>query len=649
MHFQTKICLIILPLMAFSIFFMGFWSLRTAQQPIEGAIHRLMIQELEHFVKFNIQTHYKVLQKNRLENVGSFVTNYQQKIFNSLDDFHLIKTGSLIILDTKGKVLAGTVDDKTLPNAYLSTSKIMPSMIKSAATDRTTIMEPETGERIFATQTFAPWNWHLVYSVSRELILIPRQKVRNTAILISIACIATGSFFIILCFRIFFGRPMDKLKQAAEDIADLKDVRKIDIHSADELGNLARSMERMAAAIKEYRKKQHNWHFYLESEIQRNTKNLHRLNASLEKEIKIKKISEADLRQSEKRISEALNFNREIISASSLGITVYDGKGKCVLANDAACKIISGTQEQLLSQNFYKLKSWKTSGLAHMADKVLTDGRQRSMEARTISTFGKDFWIECRFSRFTMEGQPHLLIIFDNIYMRKQMERQIKASLKEKNILLKEIHHRVKNNLQVVSSLLKMQSRLITDEHIIRIFQESQNRIAAMALVHEQLYKSDNLAVIDFSTYIFDLVHSLQYSFGTDSNLIRLTVDIRHKSMGVDTAVPCGLIVNELISNAFKYSVKPGEKGEISMLFQLHDKQTAQMIIADTGPGIPKDFDIDANQSLGLKLVNNIVTHQLEGSIQFICDKGTRIEILFPYSNEKELKRLTAGETETPL
>lgn len=761
MRFQTKFSLLILPLVAVCVIFMGVWSVRTASRSIETTIHKLMVTELDHFVESNIQTYYGVLKKNKLEDVDSFVRAYQQKSFDSLASFHFIETGSLVILDARGNLLAKAFDQESSHGPEFDDRVI--AMATTHRTGNVFNLKTRTGERVFVTRAFAPWNWTLVYSLSLDVILVPQQKIQNTAIGVSMVCIGFGSLLIILGFQFFFGRPVEKLKQVAQRITDLKDVIEIDIHSKDELGDLARSMEKMALAIRKYREQQNNWNVYLESEIEKNTQNLHRANSSLEREVEARKISEAGFRQSEERfksifesvtdcilvwdrnyqylyanlaaneifgkrknlvgkdiregldrypaalklwisrvdqvfetgeairvedalsvgnrviysesvvnpirdqeskifavgvvyrdvtrrkqmeqrISETLDFNREIISTSSFGIMVYDESGQCVLVNDAGCKIVAATRPQLLVQNYHEIDTWKTNGLVDLADKVLADGHSRFLEIKGTSTFGKDICLDCRVSRFSMAGNPHLLLVVDDIFERKQMEKQIKASLAEKEILLKEIHHRVKNNLQVVSSILKMQSNLITDKETIRIFRESQDRIAAMSLVHEQLYKSDNLAIIDFAIYIADLVHSLEYSFGTDPDQIHVTVDVRHRDVGVDTAVPCGLIVNELISNAFKYAFGSGERGELSVLFQLQDNGMAQLIITDTGPGIPDDMNIGSNQTLGLKLVNNLATHQLEGTISITRNPGTRVEINFPFSQEKETQRMAAGE-----
>jgi PAS domain S-box-containing protein len=641
MRFQTKFSLIILPLVAVSVLFMGVWSVRTARQSIETTIHKLMVKELGQFIESNIQANYGVLRKNNLEGVGSFVLAYQQKVFDSISSFHFIETGNIFILDARGNVLAKAFDHGITHDEKFDARVIALANTKKPGNVFT--LKTGAGERIFVTQTFAPWNWLLVYSLSRDVILTPQKKIQNTAIGVSMVCIGFGSFLIILGFRFFFGRPVEKLKYAAQRITDLKDVINIDIHSQDELGDLARSMEKMALAIRKYRERQNNWNAYLEFEIEKSTKNLHQANTALEKEVKARKISEAGFRQSEERF-------KAIFESVTDCILVWNRGYQCLYANQAS-KQIQGTRQPMVGKNIREVLSPYPEVMKLWMIRV-----------DSVFEIGETIWVEDTMSvgNHTLHSESVLNpirdqegkifavgLVFRDVTRRKQMEQQIKASLAEKEILLKEIHHRVKNNLQVVSSILKMQSNLITDLEIIRIFRESQNRIASMSLVHEQLYKSENLAIIDFATYITDLVHSLEYSFGTDPDKIRVIVDVRHRDVGVDTAVPCGLIVNELISNAFKYAFGSGEKGQLSVLFQLQDKGMARLVIADTGPGIPREMDIGASQTLGLKLVNNLVTHQLEGNIIITRDQGTRVEINFPFSQEKETRRMAAGENES--
>lgn len=209
-----------------------------------------------------------------------------------------------------------------------------------------------------------------------------------------------------------------------------------------------------------------------------------------------------------------------------------------------------------------------------------------------------------------------------------QHEEVLKASLREKEVLLKEIHHRVKNNLQVISSLLNLQSGVITEPAVLAMFTESQNRIKSMALIHEKLYQSKDLAKIDFSEYVRNLTNHLYRSYVANANLIKLNINIDNIQLNVDTAIPCGLMLNELVSNALKYAFAPGQKGEIAITLSRRNGGLLELIVKDNGVGLPKDFDIKSSKSLGLKLVN-ILTKQLKGNLDYQVENGTEFKLTF--------------------
>ncbi len=207
-------------------------------------------------------------------------------------------------------------------------------------------------------------------------------------------------------------------------------------------------------------------------------------------------------------------------------------------------------------------------------------------------------------------GQPlYWQGLMIDITAAKHSEQQIKASLAEKEVLLKEIHHRVKNNLAIVSSLLEMQARRSPDERVRNEFKVSQQRILAMAQIHEQLYRSQNLAQIDMADYVMALTKGL-LSMDILSN-IAMKVDIQDVKLDIDMAVPCGLIINELLTNALKYAfvtaVTPGvahseQRKEVQVLMH-PDKDGYVMQVGDNGVGLPEELDVKSTRTLGLRLV----------------------------------------------
>jgi two-component sensor histidine kinase len=209
-----------------------------------------------------------------------------------------------------------------------------------------------------------------------------------------------------------------------------------------------------------------------------------------------------------------------------------------------------------------------------------------------------------------------------------QHVRQVEESLEEKNILLKEIHHRVKNNLQVISSLLNLQSAQIKDPVTVQLFRDSQNRVRSMALIHEKLYQSHDLARIDFKSYIESLSNYLVRSYATEARRVTFRLEIEQISLGIDQAVPCGLIINELVSNSLKYAFPDNQKGEVTIQFKIDERQQLQLTVGDNGIGFPESIDFQNTASLGLQLVNSLV-NQLEGSIELIRSSGTQFRIVF--------------------
>jgi PAS domain S-box-containing protein len=221
-----------------------------------------------------------------------------------------------------------------------------------------------------------------------------------------------------------------------------------------------------------------------------------------------------------------------------------------------------------------------------------------------------------------------ILGTFADITERKQAEEKIKASLQEKEMLLKEIHHRVKNNLQIISSLLKLQSGYTKDIQTLEMFKESQSRIRSMALIHEKLYQSNDLSRVNFAEYISNLVANLFRSYEMNLSAIKPSIKIENVFLEIDVAVPCGLILNELVSNSLKYAFPNGREGEVRIELYSTNERNFTLIVSDNGVGLPKNLDLQNTKTLGLQLVNNLV-EQLEGTVKVNADVGTEFRITF--------------------
>ena len=244
--------------------------------------------------------------------------------------------------------------------------------------------------------------------------------------------------------------------------------------------------------------------------------------------------------------------------------------------------------------------------------------------------------LESRVAERTKVLDKTILELNQEIFERKKAEEKVQASLKEKEVLLKEIHHRVKNNLQVISSLLYLQSFSIHDEETLNLFEDSQNRIKSMALIHEKLYQSKNLANINFEEYVRSLLDHMSRSLNRTGLPIKTNININNISLSLDNAISCGLIVNELMTNAYKYAFpshwvnqQPADyEFVIEIQMQYLDKDTVALNLRDNGIGITANIDITNTESLGLKIVNSMI-QQLNGSINISNKKGTEFQITF--------------------
>jgi two-component sensor histidine kinase len=268
---------------------------------------------------------------------------------------------------------------------------------------------------------------------------------------------------------------------------------------------------------------------------------------------------------------------------------------------------------------------------------VMAAERQRaeSQRDRTLQALNRlNLELEDRVADRTAQLQSELA-------ERLQAEARIKAALAEKEVLLREIHHRVKNNLHIISNLLYLQSRDVQGPGAVAAFTESQKRIQSMARVHEHLYRSDDVAQIDMAEYLPDLITDLHQAYGLNS--VNVTVDAAGVKLDIDTAVPCGLVINELASNALKHAFppdqerRPGPDCEIRVTLHAVSGDGYQLTVSDNGVGLPGGLDLEAPPSLGLKLVK-MLTRQLGGALEVdrTGNQGTAFRISFPVSGKKE-------------
>ncbi len=242
-----------------------------------------------------------------------------------------------------------------------------------------------------------------------------------------------------------------------------------------------------------------------------------------------------------------------------------------------------------------------------------------------------------RLERRVKERTGELVNANEQLHMevaeRKEAEERVTASLAEKEVLLKEIHHRVKNNLQIISSLLNLQSRHAADGPAREMFKESRGRVKSMALIHEQLYESEDLARINSANYIQRLTADLFRSYKLNSNDVALSLNVSDVLLDVDAAIPCGLIINELVSNSLQHAFPAGRKGEICVDLNAIEHDELALTVSDNGVGLPESLDFRRSESLGLQLVNTLA-EQLKGTIEHTSNHGAEFKVTFPRESD---------------
>ncbi|NLE30386.1 MAG: PAS domain-containing protein [Phycisphaerae bacterium] len=235
------------------------------------------------------------------------------------------------------------------------------------------------------------------------------------------------------------------------------------------------------------------------------------------------------------------------------------------------------------------------------------------------------------------QGQVQMLEGFiSDITEGKKREEELKATLAQKDVLVKEVHHRVKNNLQVIYSLLNLQSGYVKDPLALDMFKECRDRVKSMAIIHEILYQAKDVSKVDFGEYVRTLVGHLKQSYLFQATPIEIKIDVAPMMLNLDVAVPCGLIINELVSNSLKYAFPEGRKGVIEINLHQPEEGKYNLVIRDDGVGFPDDIDFYHTETLGLQLVNTL-TDQLEGTIELIRGRGTQFVLTFgPLDKKKE-------------
>jgi len=305
--------------------------------------------------------------------------------------------------------------------------------------------------------------------------------------------------------------------------------------------------------------------------------------------------------------------------------------GKIIYASPAAAELIGYTLPEIIGKSYLALvhrDSYDTA-INQLYNRIWSGEAPSACEIKFSHKNGSERWGEVYVGIIDYDGRMATIVTVFDITPYKQAEEKIRVSLKEKELMLKEIHHRVKNNMQIISSLLSLQAYHLNKDDPLTAFKNSQNRVRSMAIVHEMLYQSEDLASIHFGTYINKLLLNQYMSYQVDKSKIKINVDHNQVMLDIEKAVPCGLIINELISNAFKHAFSGKESGTVNItLRKASDQGTCTLVVSDDGIGLPAEIDMNNIQTLGLQLVDMLIT-QLDGRLTIDRTRGTEFTAVF--------------------
>ena len=321
---------------------------------------------------------------------------------------------------------------------------------------------------------------------------------------------------------------------------------------------------------------------------------------------------------------------RALFEHAGDAVFIMNLEGVHITANRKAAEMLGYSVEELIGKSFKEIVAPSEFQKAAGKLKGLLEGQSFPLYERIFrKKDGTEFPVEINVALVRDEdGKPlYIQSIVRDISERKKADEKIKASLREKEILLREIHHRVKNNMQIISSLHKLQSTNIKDKQAVEMMQSTQNRIKSMALIHEKLYQSQDFSRIDLAEYVQILARHLFSFYGINSHRIKLLTDIKDIFLDLNTAIPCGLIINELVSNSLKHAFPNDRAGEIQVAMKPLNGEEIELVVGDNGIGLPEGLDFRKTKSLGLHLVTILTEDQLRGTIQLNKNNGTTFEI----------------------
>ncbi|MEM4525821.1 MAG: histidine kinase dimerization/phosphoacceptor domain -containing protein [Methanothermobacter sp.] len=338
-----------------------------------------------------------------------------------------------------------------------------------------------------------------------------------------------------------------------------------------------------------------------------------------------------------KQIAESEERYRLLFELSPQYILISNLDGKICDVNEHVSEFIGLEKDKLRGKSIFDLNLLLPEKIDEAKDllKIMREGGEvPPYETKILDPMGNERHVKIFSKPINVNGKDLIIFVIQDLTDIKEAQKELENALEEKDLLLKEIHHRVKNNLMIISSLLSLQARYLKDKEALEIFKESENRARSMALIHERLYRSSNLKEIDMMEYLQTLARGIFSSYAPQG--VELNFDIDKIKMDIELAIPVGLIVNELITNSFKHAFPEGEKGEVSLKLKSLDGKIF-LEVSDNGVGFPEDLDWRNTESLGLQLVKSLA-EQINAKVQMISDNGTTFKLIIPEVSMENMK-----------
>jgi len=346
-------------------------------------------------------------------------------------------------------------------------------------------------------------------------------------------------------------------------------------------------------------------------------------------------LSETKLRDGMRRAEQALRasdvrFSSFMNNSPALAF-IKDQDGRIIYINNTCEQIWGMTLSDCFGKTNHQIWPAEVAGrlLTNDAGVIERDESSQVVEELSLRSGRTAQMLTFRFPFADGDGRRLLGGVSIEISELVQTQEALSSALAAKELLLKEVHHRVKNNLQIISSLLSMGAEPLHDSAAARALHDSQERVQCMALIHERLHRDDEPDRLDFREYAAQLARDLFYSYGVDSERIGLRFELEPVSLGLNQAIPCGLILNELLTNSLKYAFPNERGGEILIKLHCGEDEIVKLTVADDGVGLPAEFDCKESQTLGLRIMN-ILGRQLDGAIEREACAGTVFSLTFP-------------------